>query len=269
MDAGDLTRMREGVRSVQVSPVRPGAERSTGEVYPADLAWSVEGAEVRILIADDHILFAEAIKVPLERVGMRVIDIVSSGADAVASVERSLPDLILMDIDLPDGSGLAAGRAILERWPDARIVALTALEDRFAVGEALRIGFRGYVSKDNSVSKFVNWIKMVLDGQLVFPQPRPLVRSGMSGRDEVALLSSNLSRREGEVLTLLVRGADGATMASRLGISRNTVRTHVQNILTKLQVHSRLEAATFAVRHRLVEVPAGVQDRDEFTSSAS
>ena len=71
------------------------------------------------------------------------------------------------------------------------------------------------------------------------------------------------------MLTLLVRGADGATMASRLGISRNTVRTHVQNILTKLQVHSRLEAATFAVRHRLVEVPAVAQDWDGFTSSAS
>jgi two-component system, NarL family, nitrate/nitrite response regulator NarL len=266
---GDVTPMREEVRSAQVSWVRPGGVRSSREDDRGDLVRSAEGAEVRILIADDHILFAEAIKLPLEGLGMRVVDIVSSGADAVASVERSRPDLILMDIDLPDGSGLAAGRAILELWPDARIIALTALDDEFAVGEALRIGFRGYASKDISVSQFVNWVRMVLDGHLVFPQPRPPVRSGVSGRDEVALLSGNLSRREGEVLTLLVKGADGATMASRLGISRNTVRTHVQNILTKLQVHSRLEAATFAVQHRLVEVPAGVQDRDGFTSSAS
>jgi two-component system nitrate/nitrite response regulator NarL len=220
------------------------------------------------LIADDHVLFAEAITVALEDIGMSVVGIVSSIPETIAFVERSMPDLILMDIGLPDGSGLAAGSAILERWPAARIIALTALADRSAVDEALRLGFRGYVSKDTSISKFVNWIRMVLDGHLVFPQRLPPVRSAVGRGDEAELLSGHLSRREGEVLALLVQGADGATMASRLGISRNTVRTHVQNILTKLQVHSRLEAATFAVRHRLVEVPV-VQEWDGFTSSAS
>jgi two-component system nitrate/nitrite response regulator NarL len=237
---------------------------------PVDPARSEEAAgAIRILIADDHTLFAEAITVALEGLGMSVVGIVSSGVGAMAAIERSMPDLILMDTGLADGSGLSAGSAILERWPDARIIVLTALEDRFAVDEALRRGFRGYVSKDISVSKFANWIRMVLDGHLVFPQPVPSVRSSVSRGDEMGLLSGQLSRREAEVLTLLVRGADGATMASRLGISRNTVRTHVQNILTKLQVHSRLEAATFAVRHRLVEVPAVAQDWDGFTSSAS
>ena len=237
---------------------------------PVDQARSEEAAgAIRILIADDHTLFAEAITVALEGLGMSVVGIVSSGAGAMAAIERSMPDLILMDTGLADGSGLSAGCAILERWPDARIIVLTALEDRFAVDEALRRGFRGYVSKDISVSKFANWIRMVVDGHLVFPHPVPPVRSSASRGDEMGLLSGQLSRREAEVLTLLVRGADGATMASRLGISRNTVRTHVQNILTKLQVHSRLEAATFAVRHRLVEVPAVAQDWDGFTSSAS
>ena len=236
----------------------------------ADRTGSREGAfPIRILIADDHVLFAEAISVALEDLGMSVVGIVSSIPETIASVERSMPDLILMDIGLPDGSGLAAGRAILERWPAARIIALTALEDRSAFDEALHLGFRGYVSKDTSVSAFVNWIRMVLDGHLVFPQRLPSVRSGVGRGNEAELLSGHLSRREGEVLTLLVQGADGATMASRLGISRNTVRTHVQNILTKLQVHSRLEAATFAVRHRLVEVPTAVQDWDGLTSSAS
>jgi DNA-binding NarL/FixJ family response regulator len=236
----------------------------------ADRTGSREGAfPIRILIADQNTLFAEAITVALEGLGMSVVGIASSGAEALASLERSMPDLILMDIDLPDGSGLTAGRAILERWPVARIIALTALDDRSAVDEALRLGFRGYVSKDISVSKFVNWIRMVLDGHLVFPQRLPPVRSAVGRGGEAELLSGHLSRREGEVLTLLVQGADGAMMATRLGISRNTVRTHVQNILTKLQVHSRLEAATFAVRHRLVEVPGAVQDWDGFTSSAS
>jgi two-component system, NarL family, nitrate/nitrite response regulator NarL len=235
-----------------------------------DRTGSREGAfPIRILIADEHTLFAEAITVSLKGLGMSVVGIASSGAEALASFERFMPDLILMDIGLPGGSGLTAGRAILERWPAARIIALTALDDRLALDEALRLGFRGYVSKDTSVSKFVNWIRMVVDGHLVFPQRLPPVRSGVGRGGQAELLSDHLSRREGEVLTLLVQGADGATMASRLGISRNTVRTHVQNILTKLQVHSRLEAATFAVRHRLVEVPAAAQDWDRFTSSAS
>jgi two-component system, NarL family, nitrate/nitrite response regulator NarL len=252
----------EEAPSVETPPARAWDDR--------DWAGGREGpATVRILIADEHILFAEAITVALEDLGMSVVGIASSGLEAIAFVERSMPDLILMDIGFPDGSGLAAGRAILERWPTARIIALTALEDRSAVDEALRLGFRGYVSKDTSVAKFVNWIRMVLDGHLVLPQRLPSVRAGMTGGDGVALLSNQLSRREGQVLSLLVEGADSAGMASRLGISRNTVRTHVQNILTKLQVHSRLEAATFAVRHRLVEVPASEEDPGFTASSAS
>ena len=146
----------------------------------ADRTGSSEGAfPIRILIADDHVLFAEAITVALEDLGMSVVGIVSSIRETIASLERSMPDLILMDIGLPDGSGLAAGRAILERWPAARIIALTALEDRSAFDEALQLGFRGYVSKDTSVSKFVNWIRMVVDGHLVFPQRLPSVRSGV------------------------------------------------------------------------------------------
>jgi two-component system, NarL family, nitrate/nitrite response regulator NarL len=193
--------------------------------------------------------------VALEDLGMSVSGVAPTGADAIASVERSEPDVILMDLGLPDQSGLAVGRAILERWPRARIIALTALEDRSAVEEALRLGFCGYVSKDSSVAEFVNGIRLVLDGRLVFPQRMQSNSSRSSRDDDTALLSDQLSRREVEVLSLLVRGADSAGMASRLGISRNTVRTHVQSILTKLQVHSRLEAATFAVRHRLVDVP--------------
>lgn len=213
-------------------------------------------------------LFAEAVKVALEDLGIGAVDIASTGADAIASVGRSMPDVILMDIGLPDQTGLSAGRSILERWPEARIVALTALNDRSLVDEVLRVGFRGYLTKDTPVAQFVNSIRLVLDGHIVLPQRLSPIGRTSSLEDEVALLSKQLSRREREVLSLLVEGADGPTIASRLGISRNTVRTHVQSILTKLQVHSRLEAATFAVRHRLVGLPTpDGQDWGEFTSS--
>lgn len=210
---------------------------------------------LRILIVDDHLLFAEAIQVALEDFGMNVVGVVSTGEQAVAFVERSMPDVILMDIVLPDQSGLVAGSTILERWPDARILALTALSDRQAVDKALRTGFRGYLTKDTPISHFVNSVRSVMDGHLVLPHRlAPIVRRSAND-DDVTLLIAQLTVREREVLALLVQGADGLAIASRLGISRNTVRTHVQSILTKLQVHSRLEAATFAVRHRVVDVP--------------
>ena len=224
------------------------------------------GATVRILIVDDHMLFAEAIRVALEDFGMNVIGVASTGAEAIEMLEREVPDVILMDIGLPDRTGLVVGRTIIERWPDATILALTALHDRTMVDEALRIGFRGYLTKDTPVSQFVNSIRSVVDGHLVLPLRLSPMGRRSRGDDEVALMTEQLSRREREVLSLLVQGASGSAVADRLGISRNTVRTHVQSILTKLQVHSRLEAAAFAVRHGLVDVSRADTDRLEAAS---
>jgi DNA-binding NarL/FixJ family response regulator len=199
-------------------------------------------------------LFAEAIRMTLVDLGMSVAGVVSTGEDAVTEVRRSRPDVILMDMSLPDQSGLAAGQVILKEWPDSKILALTAMNDPAVAQEAIRLGFRGYLTKDASVTQFVNSVRSVIDGHLVVPH-----RLGAAARgeqeDHAALLAAQLTPRERQVLALLVEGADGRSVAKRLGISRNTVRTHVQSILSKLQVHSRLEAATFAVRHRLVDIP--------------
>jgi two-component system nitrate/nitrite response regulator NarL len=189
---------------------------------------------------------------------MDTVAVATSGRSALAYLEDDRPDLILLDLGLPDRSGLAVGRDILEWWPEAKLVVVTALDDQKAVEEAMRAGFSGYLTKDTPVSRFVRSIEAIVDGQAVFPH-----RSTQGGRrtgsgDSVWLLISQLTPREREVLGLLVEGADGRTIAERLGISRNTVRTHVQSILTKLQVHSRLEAATLAVRHRVVPVPSTV-----------
>lgn len=207
------------------------------------------------MIVDDHMLFAEAVQVAIEDLGISVARVVTTGEEAIAEADRSLPDVIFMDIGLPDQSGLIAGRTILERHPDARIIALTALNDRSTVDEALRLGFVGYLTKDTPVARFVNAIRSAMDGHLVLPQRLSPTRRRSQAEKDVALMASQLTPREMEVLTLLVEGADGRKAAAALGISLNTVRTHVQSILTKLQVHSRLEAATFAVRHDIVKVP--------------
>jgi DNA-binding NarL/FixJ family response regulator len=141
------------------------------------LATGREGATVRALIVDEHRLFAEAVRVTLEDVGISVVDVVSRGADALEAVDRSHPDIILMDIALPDQSGLTAGRAILERHPDAKIIAVTALSERAAVDEALRAGFLGYLTKDTPVEQFVNAVRSVMGGHLILPLDPPPPRA--------------------------------------------------------------------------------------------
>jgi len=162
-----------------------------------------------------------------------------------------------VDLGLPDLSGLVVGRAILDACPETKVLALTAIEDARTVKEALRVGFHGYVTKDIPVQRLVQALDSVVGGHVVVPQR--LASEAAEARtpedEAVELLAKQLTPREKEVLVLLVEGAGGQAIARRLGISPNTVRTHVQSILMKLQVHSRLQAATFAVRHRLVAVP--------------
>lgn len=211
---------------------------------------------VRVLIVDDHRLFAEAMRLTLEDVGMQIVAVVRTGREALRIARRERPDVILVDVGLPDESGLAVGRAIMAAVPTAKVIVVTASEDRAIAAEASRTGFHGFVIKDTSLSKFVGSIDAVLRGQPVLPRHPARSRGRSAGRSADALLAEQLTPREHEVLALLVQGVAGDAIAKRLGISGNTTRTHVQSILTKLQVHSRLEAAAFAVRNGIVKVPS-------------
>ncbi len=203
------------------------------------------------MIVDDHTLFVDVIRALLERMGFDVIAVAKSGEEALA-VSHQEPDLVLVDIGLPDQSGLVVGKEIREIAPNAKILVLTALNDPRIVEEAQRTGFDGFLNKDTPVNQFAAAVKAVFEGRQVFPNGGTAHRNNSSYPD---LLAEQLTNREREVLALLVEGLGGEAIAGRLGVSGNTVRTHVQNILSKLQVHSRLEAATFAVRHGVVEVP--------------
>jgi two-component system nitrate/nitrite response regulator NarL len=219
-------------------------ERASG-VRARDTSGEVR--TIRILIVDDHKPFVEAVQVALETAGVSVVDVVSQGSETLEAVHRSEPDVILMDIGPPDENGLIVGRRVLQRHPNAKIVAITALADRSVLDEALHIGFVGYLTKDTPVRKFVSALRAASDGHLVMQR---LSRQ----QDEAWLLASQLTPREREILALVALGANNKVAAARLGVSQNTIRSHVHNILNKLQMHSRLEAGTFAVRHRLVDV---------------
>jgi len=212
---------------------------------------------IRALVVDDHLLFAEAIRSTLESNGIDVVAIATDGAQAIRALRELRPNLALVDIGLPDQSGLAVGSQILAEEPDTKVLAVTALDDARAVKEALRLGFHGYVLKETPVPRFVASVLAAASGQVVVPHRVAARVAGAltSMERQTAMLTEQLTAREHDVLELLVEGVDTQTVARRLGISRNTVRTHVQSILTKLQVHSRLEAATFAVRHRIVQSP--------------
>ena len=210
---------------------------------------------MRVLIVDDHILFAEAIRPTLEGLGMTVVAVATTGAEGLEAVRRLQPDLILVDIGLPDESGLVAGRRILEEYPEAKVVALTALLSPSTVRESVRIGFQGYLTKDTPVSRFASALRAVLDGQVVFPRRLASAIGRPRDDDGLELLAAQLTARELEVLGLMAEGLSGADIAQRLDIRTNTVRTHIQSILTKLQVHSRLEAVAFALRRGLVRLP--------------
>jgi len=205
---------------------------------------------MRILVVDDHKLFAEAVQMALEKHGLEV-EVATSADEALDAVVREAPDVVLLDIGLPDRSGLVLGREILEVHPSAKIVIVTSLEDQRALQEAVRFGFHGFLTKDTKLPQLVSAIREVLEGQLVVPH-RLATRRRNGEPEEVALLASQLTRREREVLALLASGANSTEIARALTVSPNTVRTHVQSILAKLQVHSRLEAVAFATRHHLL-----------------
>jgi DNA-binding NarL/FixJ family response regulator len=209
---------------------------------------------MRVLIVDDHRLFGDALQRVLEGRGMDVVQ-ASSGREAVREMATTPIDVALVDLGLPDTTGIELGSTLLRMNPELKVIAVTGLEDPQAVRQAMQAGFRGYLTKATPIPSFVELMKAIVDGQVIMPHrlARPLgsERSGDTEGDPSAL-TQHLTPREWDVLACLVEGLSSSEIAARMSISGNTLRTHIQNVLTKLQVHSRLEAAAFAVRHGLI-----------------
>jgi len=209
--------------------------------------------DIRVLIVEDHRMFAEAVRPRLEQLGIEV-DMATTAAQGMDSARKERPDLVLVDIGLPDESGLELGRRIREEVPEAKVAALTALNSAKTVKEAIRLGFHGYFTKDTNIQELGSSIRAIMEGEVVVPRQAGRRRdTGLSPQEQdVKLRADRLTPREKEILELLVEGSSSDQIAARLFLSRNTVRTHVHSLLSKLQVHSRVEAAALAVRYGLV-----------------
>jgi two-component system nitrate/nitrite response regulator NarL len=216
----------------------------------------METSPPRVLIVDDTQLFAEAIQSALERDGIQVVGVAGSSEEAKLALRKRRADLVLLDIGLPDELGDRLGREILLEHPGVKVVVVTALTDAQALRCSIEEGFHGFLTKDMPLVRFVASVRTILEGGTVPTKPLAGLarRSDSPEYQEVVLLADQLTAREREMLALLAAGVDGGEIARRLGISPHTVRTHVKSILAKLQVHSRLEAVAFSVRHGIVFV---------------
>ena len=210
---------------------------------------------MRVLIVDDHRLLSEAMRTVLEAGGCQVVGLAATTTEAMEILGREPADAALVDLVLPDGDGISVGRQILAEFPGTKVVAFTSLDDAATVRQTVAAGFHGFVTKDVPIAEVVSYLHRILDGDVTL-SPRAMPDRG--GRRQphedayVALVASQLTNREREVLRRLAEGQDADAMAAELSISSNTARAHIQSILTKLNVHSRLQAVAFAVRHRLV-----------------
>jgi DNA-binding NarL/FixJ family response regulator len=211
-------------------------------------------SQVRVLIVEDQVLFAEAIQMALRCQDVDVVGIARTGVEGLELLSSAQPDVVLLDMGLPDGNSLTVGREMLHRRLGVKIVALTSLRDGDLAREALRAGFSGYLTKDTDVVRLRRAIEAAFSGEVSISSRPSRQPAGNRAVDAFSMMASQLTDRERDVLGLLAEGADSLTIAERLHISRHTVRTHVQSIFAKLNVHSRLQAAAFAARHGILAV---------------
>jgi DNA-binding NarL/FixJ family response regulator len=214
---------------------------------------------IGVLLVEDHVLVAEGLAAMLNATGdIRVIGTATTGADAVRLAAEEPPAVVVMDSRLPDGAGADIAARIREQQPQVAIVFLSADESEAAMIAAVRAGACAYLPKSRATADVVEAVRRAAQGEMLIPAAqlaRLLARSHEMARDdhERRRLLDSLTPREKEVLALMAEGLDNRAIAADLGIGFTTVRGHVQNILEKLDAHSKLEALACAARYALFD----------------
>ena len=208
---------------------------------------------LRVLIADDHPVFRSGLRALLENEdGFVVVGEAGTGAEAVTAAAELDPDVIVMDLHMPDLDGVSATRQILRVSPEVAVLVVTMFDDDDSVFAAMRAGARGYVLKGTNQADVVRAIQAVGGGGATFgPAIADRVVAAFSHTHSDRATLPQLSDREREVLDLVAQGCNNASISSRLFISEKTVRNHVSNIFTKLAVTDRAQAVVRAREHGL------------------
>ena len=207
----------------------------------------------RVLLVDDHDLFRTGLRTLLEEQGVDIVGEARTGTQALSAVREVAPDVIVMDLNMPGISGVEAIRQMTMIAPLTRVLVLTISDQDADVLEAILAGACGYLLKDASIHELLSGIRAAAAGEsLVSPAIatkvlRRLRATSPSQRDAEAI-RSELSDREIQVLKLIANGKDNAQIAADLHISPKTVKNHISNILMKLQIDNRIQAAVYAVR---------------------
>ncbi len=215
---------------------------------------------MKILIADDHALFRDSLRSLLESHDVEIVGEASNGQEAVELSWKCKPDVVLMDLKMPEMDGLEATKRIASELPDVKVVILTASDDDSDLFEAIKSGAKGYLLKDLESAQFFELLDGVNRGE---PALTPiLARKLLEEFAKPEHFASDkfdpdaLTEREYEVLELMVRGVtSNRKLAKDLGVSENTVKFHVRNILDKLHLHNRAQVVGYALRTRLVDTP--------------
>jgi DNA-binding NarL/FixJ family response regulator len=214
-----------------------------------------------VLIVDDHAVFRHGLQLALEQVDdLEVVGDCDDGAGAVQAAGDLAPDVVLMDVHRPGMTGIEAARLVSELHPQVRVVMLTASQSEADLFSSIRAGASGYLLKEASTEEVADAIRAVAHGQ-AFVSPAMTSKlfaefNTLATRVEGDDGERRLTRREIEVLGFVAQGLSNKQIAAELVISQNTVKNHVRNILEKLRVRSRAEAAAFAVRAELASNPA-------------
>ncbi len=210
-----------------------------------------EPIPIRVILVDDHEMVRRGLAVFLQAFDdLQLIGEAANGVEALRLCAELQPDVVLMDLVMPEMDGIDTTRAIRQQFPDTQVIALTSFKEDAMVGKALQAGAVGYLFKDVSIDELANAIRAAKAGR---PTLAPAAAQALiKAATQPLPLGHDLTPRERDVLALLVEGLNNPEIAERLSVSRSTVKTHVSNILAKLGVTSRVEAVTLALQHKLV-----------------
>jgi DNA-binding NarL/FixJ family response regulator len=213
--------------------------------------------QIRVAILDDHQMLIEALTLVIDHEpDLKMVGAVNACGAVRGLLERVCPDVLLLDVSLPDGDGLSLVPSLRAMCPDMQILVLTSLADENTLMRAIEAGVGGFVGKHRPVSEVFAAIRQAHEGEIVMPSN---LLVGLLNRRQPAhpavAQHEPLTPREKEILTYTAQGKSGATIAAELNISLLTVRTHLRNLMSKLNVHSRLEAVAYALRNGIIEPP--------------